>query len=131
MGGYLAGADVVIDTGAGGEIAWQPTLKIRLEGGYTFTHSKFQRLSEFSNEPGGRVDEIHISQVALGYQVFDWLGLKVFGGYRDRRSTLAEERFNDAYVGGQVRLSYPMGTPSDADEHRRVEPVFNPDTPHA
>src|SRR5581483_2591294 len=55
MGGYLAGADVVVDTGAGGEIAWQPTLKIRLEGGYTFTHSKFQRLSEFSNEPGGRV----------------------------------------------------------------------------
>lgn len=129
MDGYLAGADVVIDTGAGGEIAWQPTLKIRVEGGYTFTHSKFQPLSDFSNEPGGRVDEIHLSHVAIGYQLFDWLGLQVFGGYRDRRSTIADERFNDAYVGGRIRLSYPMGERGDA-ESQHVEPVFNPDMPH-
>jgi hypothetical protein len=130
MDGYLAGADVVVDTGAGGEIAWQPTLKIRLEGGYTFTHAKFQRLSTFSNEPGGRVDEVHLSQVTLGYQIFDWLGMRIFGGYRDRRSNVVNERFNEAYVGGQLRLHYPMGVRGD-EGNAPPDPVFAPDTPHS
>jgi hypothetical protein len=130
MAGYLAGADAVVDTGAGGELTWQPTLKIRLAGGYTYTHSKFEALSSVSND-AGRVDELHLSQLTIGYQMFEWLGLKVFGGYRDRRSNRGEERFNDTYVGAQLRFSWPMGIRDEEEDATPAGPVFNPDMPRA
>jgi hypothetical protein len=116
IGGYLAGANAITDTGTTIGIAWQPTFKIRLEGEYTYIHSRYTALSEFSTIPSGRRDNFHLGKLSIGYQMLDWLALRLFGSYRDHRSTFTEpdESFNDATIGGEIRLHWPRR--GEADE---------------
>jgi hypothetical protein len=115
--GYLAGANAVINTGFATGVTWQPTYKIRIDADYTYIFSRYRQLSPFSNVPSGRRDVFQILSGSVGYQALSWLGLRVFGGYRDRDSNLRIERFEDLMVGGEVRLQLP----SAADKAREVQ----------
>ncbi len=126
--GYLAGANAIVDTGFSGGVTWHPTVRIRVDADYTYIYSEFEALSPIATISSERRDVFQIISGSVGYQVLPWIGLRVFGGYRDRDSNVRLERFDNVTVGGEIRLQFP-GADVERDEGERNERVRPGSTP--
>jgi hypothetical protein len=92
------------DTGIGIGVDWAPILDLRVLASYSWANSSYEGASEVAPENQGRSDQLQNATLGVGYALWRYYRVRVFGTYSDRDSSVSANSYND--VTGGLELSF-------------------------
>lgn len=102
---YAATSDAAIDTGVSVGAKWQPGDLTALVN-YSYAESAFRGSSGSAPEDSGRNDKTQNATLSFAYPLFQYFGVRLFGSYSARRSSLGYNDYTDQTAGVELTFRW-------------------------
>jgi hypothetical protein len=105
---YITAATPEVDTAAEMDVAWNATVKIKVEAGYQWLHSSFSATDIAGVLTASRLDRLQTPTLSVKYRPVNWLIVHPYAQYQTRSSTVGVFSFHGTIYGLELEGRLPF-----------------------